>query len=54
MALGKPTECWICWESKAYRKRDRNMKQLCVPIKGKKGTLVAGMLMWLCKECALK
>ena len=53
MTLGKPTECWICWEVEAYKK-EGNLKQLCVPVRGKKGTIVEGCIMWLCKECAIK
>ena len=50
MALGKLTECWICWESKSYRQKNSKLKQICIPVKGKTGTIVEGMLMWLCIE----
>ncbi|KKL66719.1 hypothetical protein LCGC14_2142200 [marine sediment metagenome] len=56
MTLGKPTQCWVCWESKAYEYREQgkgsfgDFKQACVPIKGKAGTMVANSLMWVCKN----
>ncbi len=41
MALGELTKCWVCWESEAYPD-NTSLKQMCTPIRGKKGTIVEG------------
>ncbi len=49
MALGKLNECWVCYETKKWG--NVGFKQTCTPVKGKKGTIVEGCLIWLCSEC---
>lgn len=49
MALGKINECWICYQLEKCR--NPNFKHICTPVKGKKGTMVEGCIMWLCKNC---
>lgn len=57
MTLGKPTQCWICWQLKSYiyqeeRKGSFNdYKQFCTPIKSGRNTVLEGTLVWVCSEC---
>lgn len=57
MPLGERNRCWICWEKKAYEYQERgkgnfnDFKQFCLLVKGKKGKLIEGCWMWLCKDC---
>ncbi len=49
MALGGLHECWVCYQSKRYGNPD--FKQTCTPVRGRKRTIVEGILIWLCFEC---
>ena len=55
MTLGELTKCWICYELEAWKAKQRgenpNIKQLCTPYRSKKGTVLEGLVAWLCSPC---